>query len=290
MGGHSLKTAWQKSSAWPRRWLILLLVGLTLVTGPLQSRIAPNFLPFPQPAASKADAGQTAEAKEDEGYKLYEVRPGDSLLCIARSFQVDSQELARINGIKNPELIKAGQELKIPKSGSDKNAAVPVSMLRPELSSRSAEQPVGSLNEGLNWLVPSGNLPAEFQAGPAGWQWPLHGTITLAYGAKDEDGFHHGMDIAGKIGDPILAAAGGKVAFAGVRPVYGRTVVINHGNGTASLYAHASRLLVQVGDQVSGGQEVAEVGNTGNSRGPHLHFEVYRNGKTTNPLGYLPAR
>lgn len=245
------------------------------------------------------DTGGAAEVKPDEEFTLYEVRPGDNLYRIARSFKVDVNQMVRINGIVNPELIRVGQKLKIPGSGAGKNpadvlverpvGAVPVSVMQPDLSSRSAEWPVGALDEGLNWL-PSGSLPAEGQEESLSWQWPLVGAITLGYGAKDADGFHHGLDIAGKTGDPILAAAGGRVAFAGVRPVYGRTVVINHGNGMVSLYAHASRLLVKVGDQVNAEQEIAEVGNSGNSRGSHLHFEIYLKGKTTNPLNYLPRR
>lgn len=98
---------------------------------------------------------------------------------------------------------------------------------------------------------------------------------------------HAGMDIAAPHGTPILAAAKGKVIFAGTRGNYGRMVEIDHGYGYVTRYAHASRLLVRVGQTVVRGDKIAEVGSTGLSTGPHLHYEVFVNGRAVNPNSYI---
>lgn len=98
---------------------------------------------------------------------------------------------------------------------------------------------------------------------------------------------HYGIDIASKTGTPIYAADGGKVVYAGYKGNYGYLVEIDHGNGFKTRYAHCSKILVKVGDKVYKGQHIANVGNTGRSTGPHLHFEVLKNGKNQNPANYV---
>jgi murein DD-endopeptidase MepM/ murein hydrolase activator NlpD len=99
--------------------------------------------------------------------------------------------------------------------------------------------------------------------------------------------FHAGLDFSAPAGTPIVAAAGGTVAYAGFRADYGWTVEIDHGNGLATRYAHASRLLIGAGALVMPGERIALVGSTGRSTGPHLHFEVLRDGAQVNPRRYL---
>jgi hypothetical protein len=98
---------------------------------------------------------------------------------------------------------------------------------------------------------------------------------------------HEGLDFPARMGAPILASAGGRVVYAGVRGPYGKTVVVDHGNGLATLYGHASRILVRPGDLVMPRQQIAAVGSTGRSTGAHLHFEVIRNGVRVEPRDYL---
>jgi murein DD-endopeptidase MepM/ murein hydrolase activator NlpD len=98
---------------------------------------------------------------------------------------------------------------------------------------------------------------------------------------------HSGLDIPARYGTPILASGGGRVVAAGYKGAYGQSVMIDHGDGLTTLYGHASRLLVRTGDIVMPQQKIALVGSTGRSTGPHLHFEVIRNGRRVQPQQYL---
>lgn len=99
--------------------------------------------------------------------------------------------------------------------------------------------------------------------------------------------FHSGVDFSAPTGTPILASAGGRVVYAGFRPDYGRTVEIDHGAGVVTRYAHASRLFVKTGDVVMPNQKIAAVGSSGRSTGPHLHFEIIKDGMLVDPAFYL---
>ena len=119
--------------------------------------------------------------------------------------------------------------------------------------------------------------------------WPLRGPVTKEYlaGSQDARGFHPGIDIAASVGTPVRAAAAGTVAFSGWDPEYGYLVVVEHGLGLETRYGHNSRLSVAVGDRVERGQLVASVGTSGRSTGPHLHFEIRKDGVAVDPRKYL---
>jgi murein DD-endopeptidase MepM/ murein hydrolase activator NlpD len=121
--------------------------------------------------------------------------------------------------------------------------------------------------------------------------WPVVGVITSDYGWRVMGGrreFHTGVDISAPYGTPVSAAADGRVVYAGWLRGYGYTVIIYHGYGFATLYAHLSSLSVSYGDRVVKAQIIGKVGNTGRSFGPHLHYEVIRYGMRQNPIAYLP--
>lgn len=120
----------------------------------------------------------------------------------------------------------------------------------------------------------------------AGFIWPVDGVVVSGFGMR-WGRLHEGIDIAASSGTPIRAAAAGTVIHAGWLGGYGNLVVLDHGNGLATAYAHASAILVALGQQVLQGETVALVGSTGNSSGPHLHFEVRVNGVAVDPLLYL---
>lgn len=118
---------------------------------------------------------------------------------------------------------------------------------------------------------------------------PMSGIITsrFAENSRIRSSRHTGLDIAASIGTPIKAAAGGTVSFSGSKGSYGYLIVVNHDNGVQTYYGHCSKLYVPAGTKVSQGQAIAAVGNTGNSTGPHLHFEIRVNGVAYNPQNYL---
>ncbi len=124
-------------------------------------------------------------------------------------------------------------------------------------------------------------------AASGGWQWPASGSVTSEYGRR-WGRMHEGVDIGAPSGTPINAARSGQVVFAGSQGGYGNLVLVDHGGGVVTAYAHQSRIIVSPGQSVSGGQQLGAVGSTGNSTGPHLHFEVRVGGAARNPRGYLP--
>jgi len=121
---------------------------------------------------------------------------------------------------------------------------------------------------------------------------PTNGVITSGFGFRPSPlGFgteyHSGVDIAAAYGTPIIAAGDGQVVFVGWRGGLGRACVIDHGYGFSTLYGHTQKIIVKVGDHVKKGQTIAYVGSSGRSTGPHLHFEVWVNGKPVNPRPYI---
>jgi murein DD-endopeptidase MepM/ murein hydrolase activator NlpD len=132
-----------------------------------------------------------------------------------------------------------------------------------------------------------------FVATPKGW--PVDGHITSPYGLRVHPitggkEFHSGVDIATQPGTPVHATADGIVSFAGWSGANGNLVVIEHGFGYSTFYAHNRKVAVKTGQKVKRGDVISYVGSTGNSTGPHVHYEVWRNGGSTNPKAYLEGR
>jgi len=121
-----------------------------------------------------------------------------------------------------------------------------------------------------------------------GYIWPAQGVFTSGYGWR-WGRMHKGVDVAGPVGTPIVASAPGVVSYAGYNDGgFGYLVEIDHADGSMTRYAHNSRILVSSGQQVAQGQQVSEMGSTGFSTGPHLHFEIHSPQGTVNPMAYLP--
>ena len=129
------------------------------------------------------------------------------------------------------------------------------------------------------------------QTMPEGW--PVQrGFLSSGFGTRQdpmsgETAFHRGIDFAGNVGDPVIAVGAGVVTFAGYKQGYGYMVDVTHGDGYITRYAHNSSVLVKQGDTVARGQKLATMGSSGRSTGPHVHFEVLRNGQAVNPLSYI---
>ena len=134
--------------------------------------------------------------------------------------------------------------------------------------------------------------PAAVGGGSGAMLWPMAGPVTSEFGWRvhpitGTQKFHSGVDIGGDYGQPIAAAQGGTVEYAGWISGYGNAVIISHGGGISTLYGHCQSLAVGVGQQVSQGETIAYCGSTGNSTGPHCHFEVRQGGEPTSPYSYL---
>ena len=143
----------------------------------------------------------------------------------------------------------------------------------------------------LENLVLNENLQKEVQPSGRpivkGWISSYYGMRTHPLSGRRE--MHKGIDFAGKLGGPVIAVAKGVVTYAGKRYGYGQVIDIAHGNGYTTRYGHNSRLLVSVGDTVEKGFQIAEIGSSGRSTGPHVHFEVLKNGRVTNPVRFIRA-
>lgn len=177
-------------------------------------------------------------------------------------------------------------------------AALPASYARPaQIDGRDLgriESRIGLLEDELS-RVSSAVAEREIETLAFPYRLPVAGQgnrVSSSYGVR-HDPFtgrlarHTGLDIPAPHGTPILASGGGRVVSAGYKGAYGRAVVIDHGDGLSTLYGHASKLLVRAGDVVMPNQQIALVGSTGRSTGPHLHFEVIRHGVRVEPRQYL---
>ena len=223
----------------------------------------------------------------------YVVRRGDTLFSIAFRYGWDYKALAARNNIPAPYTIHPGQTIRFDgRNGSTPTAVVTQSGSTPSSSSKTTvlRRPAG----GETAAVPSvAGKPAPAPmppAGPAptGWAWPSNGILIGKFSSNGS--LNKGIDIAGDLGQPVLAASDGTVVYAGsgLRG-YGELVIIKHSDTYVSAYGHNRRLLVREGQQVKVGQTIAEMGSTGTDR-VKLHFEIRRQGKPVDPLQFLPRR
>ncbi len=191
------------------------------------------------------------------------VRSGENLYRIGLRYGVPADAIARANRIDDPTDMAVGTRLWIPRSSGRRASARPP----PAPPAKSETRPAGG--SGMQCV------------------WPVRGQVTSAYG-KRGGRMHEGIDIAARSGTTIRACNAGKVIFAGRLGGYGKMVIIKHAGHYRSVYAHASRLHVRVGQFVERGQKIASVGSTGRASGPHLHFEIRRGESPTDPVRYLP--
>jgi murein DD-endopeptidase MepM/ murein hydrolase activator NlpD len=197
---------------------------------------------------------------------VHVVEPGESLGRIARAYDLTAEDLADVNGIDDPRALRVGDELFVP--GATRRRPVP-----PPAPGDARDEAVAR--------------PREVDRPPPGrLRWPVRGVFASRFGVRDGRP-HEGIDVAAPEGTVIVAAAAGKVVYSGRQSGYGSLVILRHGGGLLTVYAHASRLLVREGEEVGAGERIALVGNTGRSSGPHLHFEVREGTRPRDPLRYL---
>ncbi|WP_159426162.1 peptidoglycan DD-metalloendopeptidase family protein [Desulfolucanica intricata] len=244
---------------------------------------------------------QSEDAVPATAQGLYRVKEGDTLWGVAKKYNLKVEHLAETNGLSSDNvLIKEGQYLRIPgaaavthmvKEGETlSDIAARYNVKISELIEKNDLKDADIIYQGQKLIV-SGSAAAVFSPSPLPSRsllsgellWPAPGLISSVFGMRDGRR-HQGIDIAADHGETIRAVKEGRVVFAGPRGTYGLAVIIDHGEELETLYAHCSKLLVSAGDHVRAGQAIAEVGSTGRSTGPHLHFEVIWQGVHCDPL------
>ncbi len=305
-----MHTTLPSDPAHARRHLVpLCLVGAALLGGcatgknsaPVEERVvgarAATTAPAPPPvvpaapvgavtspvaAAVPADPSKPALGLENLGKPgYYQVKPGETLIRIALENGQNWKDLVRWNNLDNPNVIEVGQVLRVVAPGGGDGAA--------------SARPVGAPRA----AAPAASAPAPAAAAPAVapvatrdadddvvWQWPAVGNVASAF----EEGRTKGLAIVGKAGDPVLAAAEGRVVYAGsgLRG-YGNLVILKHNTTWLTAYAHNQALLVKEDQNVKRGQKIAEMGSSDAER-VQLHFEIRKQGKPVDPARLLPPR
>jgi murein DD-endopeptidase MepM/ murein hydrolase activator NlpD len=233
----------------------------------------------------------------------YRVKAGDTISDLAEHFGLNQDTLHSINEIKHARLIQIGQILKIPnqdgiihrvKRGETLAAVAGLYQTDPEVIRTVNELISHELSAGTALFIPGARLDwADLQEINGDlFSWPLRGYITSPYGYRPSPftgvrQFHSGIDIGAAMGAPIRAAMSGRVSSVGYDDSYGNFVVISHHSGYRTFYAHLSVIRVKPGVYVGTGERIGDVGTSGRSTGPHLHFTVYKNGVTVNPRGLI---
>lgn len=228
------------------------------------------------------------------------VQSGDTLYSIALRFEKDYEELARLNGLDARYTIRPGQRLRlrgaVPRAAAAPRPAATPGPVAARPAPRPAAGPPAPTAQSTVTKKPTSpttdTRPEVRNSSPASgqlvWSWPAKGAVIGRFGSSGVTG--KGLDIAGRRGDSVLAAAPGVVVYAGSALVgYGRLLIIRHDDNYISAYAHNDRFLVGEGDRVKPGQVIAEMGASGADR-EKLHFEIRERGKPVDPLRFLPAR
>lgn len=279
------------------------VVGSLMLTAGCSSR----RLTQPAPVEDRSGATRPADVKALPGTEnagkpgFYTVRPGDTLYRIALEAGQAPRDLQTWNNLANPNLIEVGQVLRVAPPAASVVAAAPAAagvtaapVATPGVVARPLNPPAtGPAAAAAPATTPAAAPvpapapePASAGADDIGFIWPAQGAVVASF----DEGKNKGVSISGKVGDPVLAAADGRVVYAGAGlRGYGNLIILKHNNTYLTAYAHNQALLVREDQTVKQGQRIAEMGSSDADR-VKLHFEVRRQGKPVDPVTYLPKR
>ncbi len=252
--------------------VLLVAVGIAVSGCAARATVAPKPHAQAEELAGETVATRAIAAAPDEDSAeppdgiVHIVQPGQTLWRIARAYDIALDKLAEANGIDDPSRVDVGTPLVIPGA----RATIVVA-------------PYPAPPPSARVLPPIRKEPS------ADFLWPVEGGAFMRpFGEARRHHTHAGVDIRGARGQDILAARGGIVAFCGgTKTGYGTMVVLDHGDGVQTLYAHAQEVLVKQGDSVQRGQPIALLGRTGNATTAHCHFELRLENRAVNPMPYL---
>ncbi|MEP6874950.1 MAG: peptidoglycan DD-metalloendopeptidase family protein [Burkholderiales bacterium] len=301
---------------WAGAWVlaITLLTGCTLTPhrAPVEDRLpgAKSSVVVAASAAASApvDAAKPLPGAENAGKPgYYMIKTGDTLIRIGLETGQNWKDLAKWNNIDNPSIIEVGQVLRVVPPGIDGNGAAtrPVTTAKVETRPLDGKPPATAASGSFSAASGSPVAPAVIAPMPATapsvttvgtpsrdgddevhWGWPANGSVAAPF----DDAKVKGLQIGGKAGDPVFAAADGRVVYAGsgLRG-YGNLIILKHNNTYLTAYAHNQTLLVKEDQSVKRGQKIAEMGST-DADGVKLHFEIRKLGKPIDPAKLLPPR
>jgi murein DD-endopeptidase MepM/ murein hydrolase activator NlpD len=240
---------------------------------------------------------------ETFAWETYKVKRGDTVSNIATNHHISMDAIIASNGISNVKRLQEGETLRIPNMDG-----IPYTVKKGDnISKISAAMGVpieaildandiqdDSIAQGTVLFIPGARMKREDLRMVMGdiFIYPIRGRLTSSFGWRDDPisgvrRHHSAIDLAASTGTTIKAAMDARVLVVGVNPTYGKYVILDHQNGYQTMYAHMSVVSTKQGSYVTQGSKIGEVGSTGYSTGPHLHFAVYKNGRAVNPLEFL---
>ena len=279
---------------WQGAAVLSVLAALLVTAGCSTQRLA-------QPAPVEDRSSSRTEVKSLPGAEnagkpgYYTVRPGDTLFRIALDSGQPWRDVQTWNNLSNPNVLEVGQVLRVvPPAG-----VAPVVVAAPAAPLTASTSAVTSTGVVARPLAPAGTATASVTPAPApvaapepagaddiNFVWPAQGTLVATF----DEAKNKGVSIAGRVGDAVVAAADGRVVYAGAGlRGYGNLIILKHNNTYLTAYAHNQALLVREDQAVKQGQKIAEMGSSDTDR-VKLHFEVRRQGKPVDPLNHLPKR
>jgi len=234
--------------------------------------------------------------------KSYEVQKGDTLSEIAAANSIDVGTLISFNKIENVRRLRAGSSIMVPdldgipytvKAGDSLEGIASKYKVTLESILDANDLQTAVIKQGQKLFIPGASISEYDYRKAMGtlFVYPVYGHLTSGYGYRNDPftgvkRMHYGVDLANQTGTAVKASMEGTVAAIGNQPNgYGKYVVLKHGQGYQTLYGHMSTIMVRMNQYVYQGQKIGEVGNSGRSTGPHLHFSLYKNNIPINPLG-----